>query len=153
DVLADPTAGGPGTGFLVKDSVTNNWRAPGTASNGSAAPGEYLSTSNTATTLAWTATSNVGISANQSIFATTPANSITFLSNANIQNGLNTGVFGNFSPSGGLLTQTLSTATALLVEAGVTANINVAAFGAASAGTTPNIHVVTGGTLNVNGAF
>src|SRR5262249_16207900 len=53
DVLGDPTSGGNGVGFLVKDSATGNWRALGVASNGSAAPGEYLPTSNTITATAW----------------------------------------------------------------------------------------------------
>ncbi|MBB5031378.1 autotransporter-associated beta strand repeat-containing protein [Prosthecobacter vanneervenii] len=153
DSLADPTVGGNGVGFLVKDSVTNNWRALGVASNGSAAPAEYLTTSNTATALAWGATNNVGVSGSQSIFANTPANTLTFLANGTIQSGLNATAFGNYGPGGGLLTMNLSNATALLVQAGFTASINVGNFAATTAGTTPNIHVVAGATLNINGAF
>jgi autotransporter-associated beta strand protein len=140
DILADASATGLGTGFLVKDSVTGNYRA--------LASGEL-----NAVVTTWASTQNAGLSTAQAIRGTTFANSLTISGTATLASGLDTAAFGKFGPNGGLLTQSLSNASALLVLAGATGNINVGALQSTSAGTTPFIHVVEGGTLNVNAAL
>ncbi|NBN94086.1 MAG: hypothetical protein EBV31_00410 [Verrucomicrobia bacterium] len=140
DILADASAAGLGTGFLVKDSATNNYRA--------LASGEL----NTVVT-AWAATQNAGLSASQTILGQTTANTLTISGTGTLASGLNAATFGSYGPSGGLLTQTLSNASATLVLAGATGNINVGAYQSATVGTTPFLHVVAGGTLNMNAAL
>jgi autotransporter-associated beta strand protein len=140
DILADASATGLGTGFLVKDSVTNNYRA--------LASGEL----NTVVTT-WAATQNAGLSSSQTILGQTTANTMTISGTATLASGLNATIFGSYGPSGSLLTQTLSNASATLVLAGATGNINVGAYQSATTGTTPFLHVLTGGTLNMNAAL
>ena len=140
DILADASVSGLGTGFLVKDSVTNNYRA--------------LASSELNTAVAtWATTQNAGLSSAQAIKASSTANSLTIGGAATLASGLDATVYGKFSPAGALLTQSMSGAAATLVLAGATGNINVGAFQSATVGTTPFIHVVDGGTLNVNAAF
>jgi autotransporter-associated beta strand protein len=140
DILADASVSGLGTGFLVKDSVTGNYRA--LASN-------ELNT----VVGSWAGTQNAGLSSSKGIVGTTFANSLTISGNATLSTGLDPVAFGKFGPNGGLLTQSMSNASAILVLAGATGTLNVGALQSTSAGTTPFIHVVEGGTLNVNAAF
>ena len=140
DILADASATGLGTGFLVKDSVTNNYRA--------LASGELNSVVTT-----WAGTQNAGLSSSQTILGQTTANTLTISGTGTLASGLNATVFGSYGPSGGLLTQTLSNASATLVLAGATGNINVGAYQSATVGTTPFLHVLAGGTLNMNAAL
>ena len=140
DILADASVSGLGTGFLVKDSVTNNTRA--------------LASNELNTVVAtWAATQNAGLSSSQVIKANSVANTLTISGTATLASGLDTVAFGKFGPNGGLLTQSQSGAAATLVLAGATGNINVGADQSATVGTTPFVHVVAGGTLNVNAAF
>ena len=140
DILVDASVSGLGTGFLVKDSVTNNTRA--------------LASNELNTVVAtWAATQNAGLSSSQVIKANTVANTLTISGTATLASGLDTVAFGKFGPNGGLLTQSQSGAAATLVLAGATGNINVGAYQSATVGTTPFIHVVAGGTLNLNAAF
>jgi autotransporter-associated beta strand protein len=140
DILADASVSGLGTGFLVKDSVTSNYRA-------------LASTELNTAVATWASTQNAGLSSSQVIKASTVANTLTISGTATLASGLDTVAFGKFGPNGGLLTQSQSGAAASLVLAGATGNINVGAFQSATVGTTPFIHVVAGGTLNVNAAF
>ena len=150
DILADPTIGGLGTGFAVKDSVTGNYRALGTASNGSAAPGELSSALLPSTTTQ--AEQNVGLSTTQTITANSVANTLTISGTGIVNSGL-PAAFGNYGPGGGLLTLSLSNAAASLTLAGATGTINVGDFGSTTAGTTAYVHVIAGGALTINGAF
>jgi autotransporter-associated beta strand protein len=160
DILADASATGLGTGFLVKDSVTNNWRALGTASTGSAAPGELSSTFalplTTDVDLATAGnqaagTLNVGLAGGTTVLSVSSvANTLTLTSGTSVINGLGT-TFGNYGPGGALLGLTLSNAAASLTLAGATGNINTGNFGSTTAGNTIYSHVITGGTLNLNG--
>ena len=140
DILADASAAGLGTGFLVKDSVTGNYRA--LASN------ELNTVVGT-----WAGTQNAGLSSSQGLRGTTYANSLTISGTATLGTALDATAFGKFGPNGGLLTQSMSNASAILVLAGATGNINGGALQSTTTGTTPYIHVVAGGTLNVNAAL
>jgi autotransporter-associated beta strand protein len=139
DILADASVTGLGTGFLVRDSVTSNWRA---------LAGAELNL----VTTTWTGVQNAGVAASQALASTVFANTLTFTANATVSSGLNAGVFGGMGP-GGLLTLSLSNASALLVRNGVTANINVGALQSTTVGITPFVHVVGNGVLNVNAAY
>ena len=92
------------------------------------------------------------MAASQSLNATQFANTLTFTANATLSSALNAGVFGGMGP-GGLVTLSLSNASSLLVRSGVTANINVGALQSTTPGTTPYVHVVGTGVLNVNAAY
>jgi autotransporter-associated beta strand protein len=140
DILADASVAGLGTGFLVKDSVTNNYRA-------------LAANELNAVVTSWAATQNAGLSAAQTLKANAFANTLTISGAATLASGLDVVAFGKFGPNGGLLTQSMSNAAATLVLAGATGNLNVGAFQSATVGTTPFVHVVAGGTLNVNAAF
>lgn len=154
DILGDATIGGLGTGFLVRDSVTSNLRA--LASNELAAniplplttDVDPLTSGNQAA-----GTQNVGLSNTQAISVNSVANTLTISGTGVINSGLNATAFGNYGPGGGLLTFSLSNAAASLTLAGATGTINTGAFGSTTVGTTPYVHVLAGGTLNVNGAF
>ena len=144
DILGDAAIGGLGTGFLVKDTAAGGtYRA---LASGELASAILLPLATGA------ATTNVGLTgATQALTVNSLANTLT-ISGASTINGLGA-TFGNYGPGGGLLTLSLSNAAASLTLAGATGNINVGAFGSTTAGTTPYVHVITGGTLNVNGAF
>jgi autotransporter-associated beta strand protein len=152
DILADANVSGLGTGFLVRDSVTNNYRALGTSSAGAAVPGEFEMAANTALLTNWGATENVKVASAQTLFANTSANTLTFEGTSSIASGLSA-AFGNYGPGGSLLTQNLSNAAGLLVLNGATVTIGTGALAGAAAGTTMNLHVVGTGTLGINGAF
>jgi autotransporter-associated beta strand protein len=162
DILGDASVAGLGTGFLVRDSVTNNFRALGTASNGSAAPGELSPTFAlplTADVDPITAgsqapgTLNVGLSGStQALPVSSVANTLTISGASTVNSGLGT-AFGSYGPNGGLFGLTLSNAAASLTLPGATGNINTGNFGSTTAGTTIYAHVIAGGTLNVNGNF
>jgi autotransporter-associated beta strand protein len=152
DILADANVAGLGTGFLVRDSVTNNYRALGTSSAGVAVPGEFETAANTALLTNWGATENVKVASAQTLFANTPANTLTFEGTSSIASGLSA-AFGNYGPGGSLLTQNLSNAAGLLVLEGATATVGTGALAGSAAGTTLNLHVVGTGTLGINGAF
>ena len=140
DILGDASASGLGTGFLVKDSATNNYRA--------LAAGELNSTAST-----WAGTQNAGLSGTVTIAGATAANSITASGTTTFGSGLNATAFGSYGPNGGLLTQSLSNAAATLVLDGATATINVGSWTTTTAGTTPFFHVVGTGVLNMASAL
>jgi autotransporter-associated beta strand protein len=148
DILADASAIGLGTGFLVKDSSTNNYRALGTSSAGAAVPTEFNTTP-----LTWTGTQNAAVTAaTTNLAANTAANTLTFSGASTLGSGLDATAFGLYGPGGSLLTQTLSNASAALVLNGSTTNVNVGSFTTGS-GTTGYLHVVGTGVLNINGYF
>ncbi len=148
DILADPSATGLGAGFLVRDSVTGNYRALGFDTTGTAVSSEFEANANTATLTSWGSTENIRLTSAQTIFANTPANTITASGTAGISSGL-ASALGIYGPGGAVLTQTLNGASGLLVLSGTT-TVNTA-LASASGGTTPSIHVLTGATLNLNG--
>jgi autotransporter-associated beta strand protein len=154
DILGDASVSGLGTGFLVRDSVTNTYRA--LASNELAPAIALPLTADVDSVTAGNQGAgllNVGMTgATQALSVNSIANTITFSGTNTIESGLDATAFGAYGPGGGLLTFSLSNAAASLTLAGATANVNVA-FGSTTAGTTPYVHVITGGTLNVNGAF
>lgn len=154
DILADASVSGLGSGFLVKDSVTNNYRAlaPGELAASMALPlttdvDPITGGNQSAGTL------NVGLTGGtQSLIVNSVANTLTFSGVNTIDSGLGA-AFGDYGPGGNLLTLSLSNAAASLTLGGATTTISVGAFGSTSTGTTPYVHVVAGGTLNVNAAF
>ena len=152
DILADSEVSGPsslGDGFLVKDSATNNWRALGFSSAGLAVAGEFNLTPST-----WTATSNANAAITGSAITLDTnrfVNTLTTSGTASIGSAFDAAVFGNYAPTGTLLTQSFSGATAFLVKDG-SLGINVGSF---TSGTAVTIigHVLAGATLDVNGFF
>ncbi|NBS01305.1 MAG: hypothetical protein EBS72_03980, partial [Rhizobiales bacterium] len=141
DILGDASVSGLGTGFLVKDSATNNYRA--------LAAGELNSTVTT-----WAGTQNAGLSGTMTIAGATAANTITASgTTTSFGSGLNATAFGSYGPNGGLLTQSLSNAAATLVLSGTTATINVGSWTTTTAATTPFFHVVGTGILNMASAL
>lgn len=154
DILADATVGGIGTGFLVKDSVSNTYRALGSSELASAIALPLTTDVDPITAGNQAAgTLNVGLTGGtQSLTVNSVANTLTASGTNTVNSGLGT-AFGGYGPGGNLLGFTLSGAAASLTLAGATTNINVGNFGSTTAGTTIYAHVQTGGTLNVNGAF
>ena len=135
DILADASATGFGSGFLVRDSVSSNLR-----------PLNQTTELLTAGLSGAAATNNVGISgATQNLLANVTANSLTFLgANAGIGNGWGT-TGGNYGANG-LLQVTLTAAGVLDIAAA--ASIGNTAI--ASGGTTQFWHVLAGNTLTLN---
>ncbi len=153
DILADASATGLGTGFLVKDTTTNNYRALASSELLSAIPLPLTADIDTVTAGNQAAgTANVGLTgATQALTVNSVANSLTISGTSTVNSGLGA-AFGSYGPGGNLLTLSLSNAAASLTLAGATGTINTA-FGSTTTGTTPFVHVVAGGTLNLNGAF
>ncbi len=155
DILGDATIGGLGTGFLVRDTVAtgNSYRALA-ASELAAAIALPLATDVDPITAGnqGAGVLNVGlVGATQALNVNSIANTLTISGTSTVNSGLGA-AFGSYGPGGNLLTLSLSNAAASLTLAGATGTINTA-FGSTTVGTTPFVHVIAGGTLNVNGAF
>jgi len=133
DTLGDLSATGLGTGFLVRDDSAF-WRP-------------LRSTELNADPTTWVAGQNAGLSSAQTITANRAVNSLTISGSATLGSGLNPATFGNFGPSG-LLTQTLSNGTAVLVLDGNN-TISVPSL-TGGGGITPYFHVLSGASLTID---
>ncbi|MGB8169481.1 MAG: autotransporter-associated beta strand repeat-containing protein [Chthoniobacteraceae bacterium] len=140
DQLADASLTGVGTGFLVKDSANNVYRAMGGFASGelNLAPAT------------WVTAQNAGINgAAQTIALSTTANSLTVGGTSSLSGAANP-AFGQFAPNG-LLTQTLNTSSLLALDGSVLA-VNLPSFNG-TAGNTLTVHAVGNAVVNVNGFY
>ena len=138
DIIADASASGFGTGFLVKDSDTYLWRA--LAANELNLDLRQLGK-----------TQNVGLIANQTFAADLLLNTLTMgPGTLTLSSSLDPTVFGGYGPGGRLLNLGLSNASSMLVKAGTTATITA---GSITAEGTAYFHIVNGSTLNLNASF
>jgi autotransporter-associated beta strand protein len=138
DILGDASVSGLGTGFLTKDSFTNNWRA--------LASDEQIDLS-----VAVTGMQNAKLSAATTLNAPTTVNTLTTSGTASISSGLAASVFGKYGPSGDLLSLTLANAAGLLVKDGTT-TFNMGTLVGPSTGSA-YFHVLPGATLVVNASL
>ena len=138
DILGDASVSGLGTGFLTKDSVTNNWRA--------LASDEQVDLS-----VSVTGMTNAKLAAATTLNAPTTVNTLTTSGTASISSGLAASVFGKFGPSGDLLSLTLANAAGLLVKDGTT-TFNMGTLVGPSTGSA-YFHVLPGATLVVNASL
>jgi autotransporter-associated beta strand protein len=136
DILGDLSPTGNGTGFLVRDD-SGFWR-PMVAAERNTVPST------------WVAGQNAGVTSAQTIATNTVVNSLTMGGSGSLGSGLGA-TFGSFGPAGGLLTQTLANASAVLALDGNNA-ITVGSL-TNGGGITPYIHVLSGATLDLNAAL
>ncbi|TCO93623.1 autotransporter-associated beta strand protein, partial [Chthoniobacter flavus] len=143
DILVDASTTGLGTGFLVKDTGTNLYRALGGAQG-------LASTEYNLAPATWATAQNGGINASaQTLRFTTAVNTLTVGGTSSLASGLNTTAFGIFGP-GGLLSLTENTSTVLVLNGGIFTD-TVALNG--TAGNTLTVHTVGTGVFNQNGYY
>jgi len=138
DILADASATGPGTGFLVKDSDTSYFRALDAATelNGDVTQ--------------LTKRENFGLTASKSLIGDLQMNTLTSTGSYALTSGLDATAFGAYGPGGRLLTVGLYNADGVLVRSGTTTALSTGAL--TSDGTT-YFHVVGTGVLNLNSSY
>jgi autotransporter-associated beta strand protein len=137
DILGDASATGFGTGFLVRDTVTNFWRP--------------LAVNETETSpLLWGDNVNARVAGTTNLSANSQANSLTFSGNATLGTALDPAVYGALGGGNGLLLMRLSDASPMLVLDGANAVVNVGSITTGS-GTTGYTHVVGTSSLTLNG--
>lgn len=145
DILADASATGVGTGFLVRDTVTGVYRALGGAAG-------LTSTEYNLTQATWASTQNAGINGTTtSIAVNRAANTLTAGGASTLNSALDAATFGPYGPNGGLLALSLTINAALALDGSVV-NVNIGTLNG-SAGTSWAIHTVGNGVMNLNGRF
>ena len=138
DIIADASATGFGTGFLVKDTDTGSWRALATAE-----------LNLNLTQLG--AHENVGLLTSQTFASDLLLNTLTVgAGTLSLAPTLNAGVFGAYGPGGRLLNLGLSNASSVLIRSGATTTL---AAGSITSAGTAYFHIVNGSTLNLNASF
>jgi len=138
DIIADASATGFGTGFLVKDTDTGSWRALATAEL------------NLNLTLLGVR-ENVGLLTSQTFAGDLLLNTLTVgPGTLSLTPTLNAGVFGAYGPGGRLLNLGLSNASSVLIRSGATTTLT---SGSITSAGTAYFHIVNGSTLNLNASF
>ncbi|GEP44951.1 autotransporter-associated beta strand repeat-containing protein [Brevifollis gellanilyticus] len=145
DILADASATGVGTGFLVRDTVTGLYRALGGAAG-------LASTEYNLTQATWASTQNAGINAaTTALPANRAANTLTIGGASTLSSALDSTTFGSYGPNGGLLALSLTINAALALDGSV-ADVNIGTLNG-TAGTAWAIHTVGTAVMNLNGRF
>jgi len=138
DILADASLTGYGTGFLVQDSVTYNFRALNSSTELNvdfATLGKQQ---------------NVGLSVAKTYAGDLQMNTLTSSGTSSLTSSLDATTFGAYGPGGRLLTLGLYNASGVLVRANAVTTLNAGAV--TSEGTT-YLHVLNGATLNLNASY
>lgn len=138
DILADASLAGYGTGFLVQDSVTYNYRALNSTTELNS---DYATLGKR---------ENAGLSGAQTYAGDLQMNTLTSAGVASLTSSLDATTFGAYGPGGRLLTIGLYNASGVLVRANSVTTLNAGAV--TSEGTT-YFHVLNGATLNLNASY
>jgi autotransporter-associated beta strand protein len=138
DILADASLTGYGTGFLVKDSDTYNFRALNTTTE---------INSNFATL---GKQQNAGLSGALTYAGDLQMNTLTSSGTSSLTTWLDATTFGAYGPGGRLLTIGLYNASGVLVRANAVTTLN---GGAVTSEGTTYFHVLNGATLNLNASY
>jgi autotransporter-associated beta strand protein len=138
DILADASLTGYGTGFLVKDSDTYNFRALNSTTELNA---DYATLGKR---------ENAGLSGALTYAGDLQMNTLTSSGTASLTSSLDATTFGAYGPGGRLLTLGLYNASGVLVRASSVTTLNAGAV--TSEGTT-YFHVLNGATLNLNASY
>ena len=138
DILADASLTGYGTGFLVQDSDTSNFRALNSTTE---------INSNFATL---GKQQNAGLSSALTYAGDLQMNTLTSSGTSSLTSWLDATTFGAYGPGGRLLTIGLYNASGVLVRANAVTTLN---GGAVTSEGTTYFHVLNGATLNLNASY
>lgn len=138
DILVDASLTGYGTGFLVRDSDTENFRALNSTTELNS---DYATLGKQ---------QNAGLSGALTYAGDLQMNTLTSSGTASLTSSLDATTFGAYGPGGRLLTIGLYNASGVLVRANSVTTLNAGAV--TSEGTT-YFHVLNGGTLNLNASY
>ena len=138
DILVDASLTGYGTGFLVQDSLTNNFRALNSTTELNA---DYATLGKR---------ENAGLSGALTYAGDLQMNTLTSSGTSSLTSSLNATTFGAYGPGGRLLTIGLYNASGVLVRANAVTTLNAGAV--TSEGTT-YFHVLNNATFNLNAAY
>ena len=138
DILVDASLTGYGTGFLVQDSDTYNFRALNSTTELNS---DYATLGKR---------ENAGLSGALTYAGDLQMNTLTSSGTASLTSSLDATTFGAYGPGGRLLTIGLYNASGVLVRASSVTTLNAGAV--TSEGTT-YFHVLNGATLNLNAAY
>ena len=138
DILVDASLTGYGTGFLVKDSDTYNFRALNSTTELNA---DYATLGKR---------ENAGLSGALTYAGDLQMNTLSSTGTASLTSSLDATTFGAYGPGGRLLTLGLYNASGVLVRASSVTTLNAGAV--TSEGTT-YFHVLNGATLNLNASY
>jgi autotransporter-associated beta strand protein len=138
DILVDAVLAGYGTGFLVQDSDTYNFRA-------------LNSTTELNTDYALLGKrENAGLSSALTYAGDLQMNTLTSSGTSSLTSSLDPTTFGAYGPGGRLLTIGLYNASGVLVRANAVTTLN---GGAVTSEGTTYFHVLNGATLNLNASY